>query len=29
VAAAAHLNFKNYGEYVEYNTFNVPGLHSD
>jgi YVTN family beta-propeller protein len=25
VAAAAHLNFKNYGEYVEYNTFNVPG----
>ena len=24
-AAAAHLNLKNYGEYVEYNTFTVPG----
>jgi YVTN family beta-propeller protein len=25
VAAEAHVKMKNYGEYIEYNTFNVPG----
>jgi hypothetical protein len=27
VAAKAGVSFKNYGEYIEYNTFNPPGLH--
>src|SRR5271165_6690931 len=28
-AAAAGVSFKNYGEYIEYNTFNVPGCTPD
>jgi YVTN family beta-propeller protein len=28
VAAKAGINFKNYGEYIEYNTFKVPGCSS-